>query len=104
MKYIFSALSTLVLPQITQAASAPTDFRSLVGLFLRFMDMLVIFIFAITFIVLMWGIVKAWILNPGNETEIENGKNMALYGVLVLVVMSGIWGILQILRFSIFAT
>lgn len=100
MKYFLLSFAFLV-PVLASAQFAPTDFRSLVTLFLRFIDIFIVLIFALTFIVLIWGIVKAWIMNPGNETEIEKGKNMAIYGVLVLVVMSGIWGILAILRASL---
>jgi len=32
----------------------------------------------------------------------EEGKYVAIVGVIALVIMSGIWGILQILRSSIF--
>ena len=60
------------------------------------------FIFALTFIVFIWGIMKAWILNAGDESEIEKGKKLALWGVIVLAVMSGIWGILALLQNSFF--
>lgn len=99
----FLIVSTfLLLPSFTLAIQAPTDFRGLVDIFLDLIDLIIPLIFALTFIVLIWGIAKAWILNIGDKEEIEKGKKLVIAGVIGLVVMSGIWGILSILRYSFF--
>ena len=88
-------------PIVAFASSHIVDFKSLVQFFLGIISFLIPIIFALTFIVLIWGIFKAWILHGDNETEIEKGKKIALWGIIGLVVMSGIWGILNILISSL---
>lgn len=101
MRY-FLIVYALLVPSLSFAQGAPRDFKGLVGLFLDIIDLLIVGIFAITFIVFIWGITKAWILNAGDAAEIDKGKQLALWGIIGLVGMSGIWGILYILRYSLF--
>jgi len=79
-----------------------TDFKGLVAHFLDLIALIVPLIFALTIVVLSWGIIKAWIINSGDETSVQEGKNMALVGVIALVCMVGIWGILNLLQNAIF--
>ena len=60
------------------------------------------FIFALTIVVLTWGIIKAWVINGGDEAAVAEGKKMALIGVIALLFMFGIWGIVAMLQDSIF--
>lgn len=92
----------LILVAPTIVSAQPKDFAGLVGVFIDIISAIIPLIFALTFIVLIWGIAKAWILRADNETEVENGKKLVVVGVIGLVVMSGIWGILAILRSSLF--
>ena len=101
MKYFFSILF-VALPSIVFAVETPTDFRSLVGIFINLLNLIIPLIFGLTFIVLIWGITKAWILNVGDQAEIDKGKKLVVAGIIGLVVMSGIWGILALFRSSIF--
>jgi len=78
------------------------NFSDLVNEFIYIISLLVPLIFAITFVVIMWKVIDAWIINAGDESKVEEGKKTILVGILVLVVMSGIWGILSILRYSLF--
>lgn len=78
------------------------DFSDLVNVFIGLIDQLIPFLFAVTFIVIIWGIIKAWIINGGETDAVTEGKQLALHGVIALVVMSGLWGILQILQNSLF--
>lgn len=106
MRY-FSFL-LLLAPILTFGALEPdkssggTTFAGFVDKVLEFNQQLLLIIFGLTFIVLIWGIAKAWIINGGDEKEIENGKQIVLAGIIALVVMIGIWGILAILQSSLF--
>jgi len=80
----------------------PNNFAELVDVFLDILSMLVPLIFSIALIFIIWRIVDAWILNAGDTNKLEEGRKYAFWGVLVLVVMSSIWGIIQLLRSSIF--
>lgn len=78
------------------------NFADLVNVFLALIAGLVPLIFAVTLLVLVWKIVQLWIINPGDAGKIAEGKQVVVVGVLVLVVMSGVWGIVALLRSSLF--
>lgn len=80
----------------------PRNFAELVDVFLYIISLFVPLIFSLALLVIVWKIIEAWVLNPGDQTKIDEGKNYALWGVLVLVVMSGLWAIVGILRGSLF--
>ncbi len=101
MKYI-STLLLLIVPLVSYGATAPTDFKSFVGLIIDLISLLIPFIIGITFLVLMWGIIQAWIMNAGDEKSVESGKKLAQVGIIAFVIMIGIWGILAILRKTFF--
>ena len=82
--------------------TTPTDFGGLVGLFIDIIQKLIAFVFALTFIVFVWGIAKGWIINGGQAEGVESGKNTFLVGVVVLAIMVSIWGILALLQNSVF--
>ncbi len=98
MKHLL--FTAIFLPRLVFAA--PTTFSDLVDIFLDIISSLIPLIFGLTLLVLIWGIIKAWVLHGDNETEVEQGKKLVVIGIVVLVIMSGLWGILAMLRSSIF--
>lgn len=86
----------LLLPTVADAA--PTDFKGLVGEFLKIIGLLIPLLFGLSLLVFLWGLANAWILNGGDETKVETGKKLALAGIIGLVVMSGVWGIVALVR------
>jgi len=78
------------------------NFSDLVSAFIGIISLLIPLIFALTLLIIVWKVIDAWIIHGGDEAKIEEGKNTVIVGVLVLVVMSGIWGILSILQSSFF--
>lgn len=56
------------------------------------------FVVIITLAVLgfTWGIVKI-LFNPDNENIKKEGKSYMLYGVIILFVMTSVWGLVNIL-------
>jgi hypothetical protein len=101
MRYLLPLLSFLA-PLLVSAAQAPTDFKSFLGIFTGIIDILVPFIFALTFLTIMWGVIKAWVIGGGATESVEKGKSIAIVGVIGFVIMLSIWGILNLLRTSIF--
>ena len=71
--FLFFGVLASIVPVTTFAAQAPTDFASFVGLINGIINILIPFIFTLTLIVLMWGIIKSWIINGGDASEIESG-------------------------------
>ena len=78
------------------------NFSALVNAFIGIIMLLIPLIFALTMLLIVWRVIDAWIINGGDESKVEEGKNTILVGILALVVMSGIWGILRILQNSLF--
>lgn len=77
-------------------------FAGLVAQIIGILSGVIPLIFSLTLLVIVWKVVNLWIINGGEADKIEDGKKIVLVGVIVLVIMSGIWGILAILRDSLF--
>lgn len=80
----------------------PTTFKGLVGVIIDFINILIPVLFGLLFLYIIWKIVDAWIINAGNETKREEGKQMAVIAVVVFVVMVSAWGIVALIKQSIF--
>ena len=80
--------------------TTPTSFAGLVGFFLGFIQLLVPLIFAATFLVIAWGVIKAWVINGGDPKAAAAGKQIAFVGVIALVFMFGVWGLVYMLQGS----
>lgn len=96
-----ASFSLLAAPFIV-SAQTPGNFAELVDVFLELIGLLIPVVFGLAVLVFMWGLMKAWILNGGSETEVQKGKQIALWGVIAFTVMVGIWGILAILQATFF--
>ena len=83
-----------------QASSEPSNFQELVGVFLTIINRLIPIIFTLTFTAVVFFVIKDWIL-IGSEASIESGKKRLLIGIIALVVMSGVWGIVALLKASL---
>ena len=99
---IFVTFYALMQTQYVFAASAPHNFKGLVGIFSDLIQSLILLVFALTFIVFMWGIIKGWVIKGGEGEGVEDGKKVLFAGIVALVVMSSVWGIVYILQTSIF--
>jgi len=101
IQYLFLAFVSM--PLVSHGAGgAPSDFKGLVGIIVDIMGTLVYLVFALTFIVLIWGIIKGWIIGGGDAENVESGKKVVYTGIIALVVMSSVWGILYLLQSSLF--
>jgi hypothetical protein len=60
-------------------------------------NILVPVLFAIAFIVFIWGAFNVFILGANNEEVKEKGKNLMLYGLIGFFVMVSVWGLVNIL-------
>lgn len=74
------------------------NFSTLVGRLIDIIDILVLLVFALTLVVMLWQIINAWIIHGGDSTKVEEGKKTVFFGIIVLVVMSSIWGIVALLQ------
>lgn len=60
-------------------------------------NILVPVIFAIAFIVFVWGAFDVFIIGSQSEETKEKGKNLMLWGLIGFFVMVSVWGLVNIL-------
>lgn len=82
-------------------ATTPTTLSELVAFFLGIINSLIPLLFAVVFLVIMWKLVDAWILHADDPSSREEGRTIAMTGVIVMVVMVSVWGILNLLKNSL---
>lgn len=102
MKKILSVGSiagSLLLPIVTFAA--PGDFSTLTVFFgglVNFINStLVPLIFALAFLLFLWGIFKYFFWGGGEEEKREEGKQLMLWAIIAFLLMVSIWGIVNLL-------
>ncbi|MBI3572308.1 hypothetical protein HY091_02130 [Candidatus Kaiserbacteria bacterium] len=54
-------------------------------------------IFALAFVVFLWGVLKYFFLHGGDEAKRSEGRQFVVWGVLGMVVLVSVWGIVNIL-------
>lgn len=99
MHRFFTLVALFFLPVI---AWAQTTFSDFVDTILGIIQLLTVAIFGLTFLVLIWAIVRTWIIHGGDEKSIDEGKKIVTVGIIALVIMSGLWGIVSLLRAGLF--
>lgn len=94
------ALAAFALPLVSLAA---INNLSDVGSFIINVinNILVPVLFAIAFIVFLWGAFDTFILGANSEDVKEKGKNLMLWGLIGFFVMVSVWGLVNILTGTI---
>lgn len=54
-------------------------------------------LFAVAFIVFLYGVAMKYILSNGDETKVEEGHKLILWGLIGFFVMVSVWGMVNIL-------
>jgi hypothetical protein len=55
-------------------------------------------IFAVAVVMLIWGMVKFFIINSDEEAKRAQGKQYMIWGIIALAVMLSVWGLVGILQ------
>jgi len=58
-------------------------------------------LFAVAFIVFLWGAFQTFIMGANSEDVKDKGKNLMLWGLIGFFVMVSIWGLVNILTGSL---
>jgi len=53
-------------------------------------------VFAIAFIVFIWGVFQYFVAGGHDEEAKDKGKSLMLYGIVGLAVMASVWGLVSI--------
>lgn len=96
----FSICTMLSLPLIT--AAQPTTFKDFVDLIIDLINTAIPVLFGVVFLYLVWKVFDSWILNAGDESKREEGRKYAVTAVIVLVLMISAWGIVVMIKESLF--
>ena len=59
-------------------------------------DVLVPVLFAVAFIVFIYGVAKAYIFSGGDSEAVSQGHRLILWGLIALVVMISLWGLVNV--------
>ena len=54
-------------------------------------------IFALSFLVFVWGVVNYFFISGGEEGKREEGRKFAMWGILGIVVLFSVWGLVSLL-------
>ncbi len=82
--------------------TTPTTFKGLVNFIISFINILIPALFGVLFLYIVWRIIDTWILHAGDDSKREEGRRLVLTAVLVLVLMISTWGIVAMIKQSIF--
>jgi len=99
-KYIARFIASLgaFAPTLALAAGEFNKLNDFVGNILDFINgTLVPLIFAVAFLIFLWGIFKYFILGGDDEDKRKEGRNLMMYGIGGFVVMVSVWGIVNLL-------
>src|SRR4051812_19650124 len=81
--------------------SGSTLGTNLAGL-ITFIDKYIVpLIFALAFIVFLWGVFQYFILGGANDEKRKEGRMFILYAIIGFVIMVCIWGIINLLKDSL---
>jgi hypothetical protein len=59
-------------------------------------NVLVPLLFAIAFIMFLYGVTTKYILSHGEQAKVEEGHKLILWGIIGFVVMISIWGLVNV--------
>lgn len=96
-------LASFAVPFVSSAQAQTVTSITGVGNFIinTINNVLVPVIFAVAFIVFVWGAFEAFILGANSEEVKEKGKNLMLWGLIGFFVMVSVWGLVNILTGSV---
>ena len=81
--------------------TTPTTFAELVSFFLGLINQIIPVLMGIAFLFILWKLIDAWIIHADDAVKVEEGRTVAITGVIVFVLMISLWGILAVLQRSL---
>jgi len=82
--------------------NTPTTYSGLVDGIIGIINLIIPALFAFLFVYLVWKIVDSWVIHAGDPAKVEEGKKYATTAVIAFVLMIITWGIVAMIRSSLF--
>lgn len=87
-------LTALFAPALAFAATDATSIA--IKLINLINTVLVPLLFAIAFIIFIYGVAKAYIFSNGEPEKVSEGHKLILWGLIAFVVMISVWGLVNV--------
>ncbi len=101
MKFLAKASASLLAFMPILAFAQVGNFKDagtfITGIITFMNTVLVPLVFALAFLIFIWGMFKAFILGGSDEAAQSQGKSLMLYALIGFVVMISLWGIVNLL-------
>ena len=82
--------------------TTPTTFKDLVAELLGLINIAIPLLFAVVFLLFAWKLFDARVINADDEKKQEEGRKILVTATVVFVIMISVWGIVAMLRDSLF--
>lgn len=95
-------LLALAFPLVSSAQAQITNITGVGNFIINTINNVIVpVLFAIAFIVFIWGVFKTFVLGAGSDESKEQGKSLMLWGLIGFFVMVSVWGLVNILTGSV---
>lgn len=97
MKKIAFVGASFLLPVLAFAQTVDSV-QSLAAFIINFINNIAVpLVFALSFIVFIWGVFQVFILGAANDEAKKKGRSFMLYGLIGFFLMVSVWGLVRIL-------
>lgn len=101
LAFTSTALTALALPLVSSAATI-TNIADVGSFIINTINNIIVpVLFAVAFIVFLWGAFNTFIVGATDEEVKEKGKSLMLWGLIGFFVMVSVWGLVNILTGTI---
>jgi len=98
MKKFAYAATAFVLPLLAAAQTRVDSVEDLGSLVINLINNVAVpVVFALAFIVFIWGVFQYFVQGGQDEEKRDAGKNLMLYGLIGFFIMVSVWGLVNIL-------
>ncbi|MCA9354802.1 MAG: hypothetical protein KC877_04755 [Candidatus Kaiserbacteria bacterium] len=80
----------------------PTTYAGLVNEVINIVNLAIPALFGFLFLYFMWKMIDTWILHAGDPNQIDDGKKYAMAAVVVFVLAIITYGLIRLIRNSLF--
>lgn len=79
-----------------------TNYKDFVEFIIGIINIIIPALFALLFAYFIWKMVDSWVIHAADETKREEGKKYAVAAVFAFVLMISAWGIVVMIKNSLF--